>query len=153
MNNKQLKSLDIIFENCESINVPAESIEWFWINGFKHTLHFQSPNDVFDHYSADYVTLYLKNLDKIPTSTILGTELGTDIKSRIKAYKDVTQITLYYDDETDFNFCVPWGGDSDYTNEYQYVKIGKDEYTDEEVMYLMFSKEKPEDWDEVEGVK
>jgi hypothetical protein len=145
---KKLKSLDICFENCEVFTIPPECIHWFQFTGFKRTMFFQSPNDVFEHDSAEFVKLQLIHLNRISQS-----DFGYDFESRIKMYNDITQITLNYDDDTYFNFCVPWGGDSDYTNKYQYVKIDKDEYVNEEVMYIMFSKDKPEDWDESEEVE
>lgn len=148
MNYKELKSIDIVFENCEVCNVPAKCIQWFYISEFRRSMVFQSPNDVFEHEIADFIKLHLINLDQISESNF-----GYEFVSRMNAYNDITHLDFNYEDGTNYYLGVAWGGDSDYINEYQYVKIDKDKYTNQEVMYIMFSKEKPIDWNkEEEGI-
>jgi len=133
---KNLKSMTIAFENCESYDIHPECIEWFSFNGFKSTIMFQSPNDVFCHDRADCVKIHLSNLDKIKRNEIFQNEF----KDRVHQYRDICYIRLNYEEGSDYGFYVPWNfKDGEQNNSWQNVKIEDGE------MIIVISKKKPED--------
>jgi len=122
---KDIKSIDIVLENCESFTIPAKYIHRMSVNGFDKSILIQSNNgSCFEHSSSDYVYLQIEDSPEI----IPDVNFSTPFKKRIFQYNDITQITMNYIDDTEFNFCVPWGGDDDYTNDAQTVKILKNGY-------------------------
>ena len=127
---KDIKSIDIILENCESFTIPAKYIHRLRVSGFKKNILIQSNDGrCFDYSSSDYLYLQIEDSPKIK----LDENFNTPFKERIFQYNDITQITLTYMNNEEFNFYVPWGGDDEYTNDAQTVKILKNGYIEIEI--------------------
>jgi hypothetical protein len=117
---KDIKEIEIVFENCEAFTVPYKYVHTLIVDGFKNHILIQSNNGrCFDYHSSDYVYLQIEDSPEI----VPDVNFTNPFKKRILQYNDITQITLVYIDDEKFNFCVPWGGDDDYTNEAQIVEV------------------------------
>jgi hypothetical protein len=119
MGRKKINNLTIVLENCDSFIIPWECIVGMWADNLKEMIHLQSnfggeKPDEFRYYKAEYVVLFLNNIDKIPLS-----EFGEDFKKRVNGSPDITQIHIEYEDGSSFYFCVPWEYGDNQTNQYQ----------------------------------
>lgn len=127
---KDIKSIDIVLENCESFTIPYKYVHRMVIHGFDKNILIQSNDGrCFDYSSSDYVYLQIENSPEIKADM----NFSTPFDKRIFQYNDITQITMRYVDDEEFNFCVPWGGDDEYTNDAQTVKINKYGYIEIEI--------------------
>lgn len=132
---KEIKEVDIVFENCEVYTVPADCIYRMTIDDIKFalTMHYnglneyKKPGNVTDFTSCEYASIILNkkglectsNWDEMDDEKIL-------LKERIK-HNDITQLDIVYTDDTHINILVPWeDGNSEYDNKYQHNYIKDD---------------------------
>lgn len=132
---KEIKEVDIVFENCEAYTVPADCIYRMTIDDIKFalTMHYnglneyEKPGNVTDFTSCEYASIILNkkglectsNWDETDDEKIL-------LKERIK-HNDITQLDIVYTDDTHINILVPWeDGNSEYDNKYQHNYIKDD---------------------------
>lgn len=97
---KDIKSIDFIFENCETMRIPIESFK---------SLEIEKAND--DSYSLSCI---IEGVDKIQDS--LYKEYFNPFQ-RIVDYDDITSIEIRYKNGDVNNLYMIWEGD--YSNFYQ----------------------------------
>ena len=101
----KVKSVDITFENCEDYNIPFKYINKMIINGFKKQLYFQNnAGECFETYSCNYIAIKID----VHVESTPWFDFSESFTERLIKYNDITQITLNYEDNSKFNFCVPW---------------------------------------------
>jgi hypothetical protein len=146
MNDKKIKSIDIVFENCEEFNIPASCVEFLYATINKKTIRVQNYSnheecEQSESLTAKYFKICISNIDEIPDSTMMGTTIGEKFITRIQG-NDITQIHIQYNDNSTFWFHVLWNYDNEYCNTYQYncikdnnlwIIISKDKLEAEEV--------------------
>ena len=124
MINARLKSVEIVFENCEVITVnnsDVEDLHLIWDKGdLQKDVSSNKLNKVFYLDSA---------IIKIKNSGNLEYEwagcLNTSFK-RILAYNDITQMYLKYEDGSEDAFYVQWPETDEEENSKQQVILQED---------------------------
>lgn len=121
-----LVRIDIVLENCEEFNIPADCITDFVI---KSNVFFSLKSRKVELHSSQIrvrsVELVIKDLDEIFPSRVMGFLANSLIKERITSEGDITQIHCHYIDGTVVWFHVPWGSEDDESNPYQEVEIAE----------------------------
>lgn len=130
---KNVLYIELIFENCDSITLPIDDIEYFYANNIQQSMNLQD-NQLNIYKSVDNITISIKKqaFDK-PTDF---TEMLTDeeeveyhkLKNRINS-SDITQIHfINFQDETVESLYVEWSDEDEWHNKYQKQEIIDDEY-------------------------
>lgn len=101
-----IKSIDILFENCECIKVPVECFKEFNIE-INNTIE----KEEIDNFNANLKSLKCKIIDNgnIEYSCSFN-EITTPI-SRIFKHNDITAIYLYDYKDNEIELRTPWNGD------------------------------------------
>ena len=99
---KQLKSIEIIFENVDNILIPIEKIIMINIERISRTVHIYYSNNVIEYLTCD--ACYLK-LDKSMEKE--KTQYNNELFNRILRWKDITHIKLIYTDSEEM-ITMPW---------------------------------------------
>lgn len=115
---KQVKSIDIVFENCECYTVPKECIYHLGASIDRKSVTVDMGR-YSEYPGASWLILELDDIDKISYST--NWPDGEPFKDRVMKYSDITHIYIYYEDGTEYSFSVPWS-DDEYSNDYQHTK-------------------------------
>lgn len=122
---KKLKHIDIVFENCEVIQVPATCIYYLGLVNVTNnkSMHINRHNktDIEDYLKAKEVYLYIYDSPDIKNVTGWSEENENCIERIIK-HSDICNLDLIYEDDTNEYISVPWG-DAEYKNEYQVNEI------------------------------
>lgn len=119
---KEITSIDIVFENCEVARIPRKQINYFAIDGVKEkitfNIHGEWHNKVSEHF---YISIRKKYLE---TQKMKNDNIS--ILERIQRTVDIASVSIIYKNKMENNILVPWGKQK-YTNEYQKVKVADDE--------------------------
>lgn len=119
---KEITSIDIVFENCEVARIPRKQINYFAIDGVKERITFNIHgtwhNKVSEHF---YISIRKKYLE---TQKMKDNKIS--ILERIQGTIDIASVSIIYKNKMENNILVPWGT-QEYTNEYQKVKVADDE--------------------------
>lgn len=128
--NKIVKSVDIVFENCEVIHFNIEEIELLQTMGVKESLLINRGKQSSLLY-GDYLLMWFKKdlLENKTTNAFGFDDYKTSYLKRLQMC-DLSHIDLIYEDGTNDYICV-WQGTDDYTN------IGQTVFIDGENVRLM----------------
>lgn len=113
---KELKSIDLIFENVEVINIPAEHVQCLWLDKIIESRFKEwHSNEMLVGNVAKHATIVLK-----PEANVeLKDPINADkVFERVNAYDDLSALTINYTDDTSEDIHLIWG-DRDYSNSYQ----------------------------------
>ena len=132
----KLTKLCFIFENCDSATIDAKYVDRISIANLRNNIYVQQT-DVFENTFSDYTKITLTNYLDIEYESMYD-DKKCKLFDRLKS-KDVTGITLYYDNNTEATFHTPWG-DKDWVSEYQNVQE-KECRTGESYLEITFDKE------------
>lgn len=116
---KELKSIILIFENTDSMEINANYIRGLSINGITKSIGQINyyEKDIEEQKSVQEVYFIIKKSTKLKYSPF-NFENKEIIFNRLIEFKDITHITLVYSDESRQTFLVPYkeisGGDNDY---------------------------------------
>ena len=121
-----IKYIDLVFENCESIRLYPDMFKYLVINDIaknKKINCFQYENgECWDNSSCSYFAItilpegYNKKMDWV----------NQLLKERLKNNNDVTSICLTYNNGKEEDIYVPWNENNDYINEYQKTQFESD---------------------------
>ncbi len=96
---KNLKSIEIVFENTESITFPASEIEDIYIQGITSIKFFSSyRKEIFERYRAETILLRIKqeaNNKKYSSSLKNYGEVDMPFE-RIMRFNDICSVSLNY---------------------------------------------------------
>lgn len=126
--NGDIKSIDIVFENCDYVNVPAEHILYLYFDKINRQIFTDIILQVIDMQVAETTIIYLKE-SAFDLETWLSSEKDKIIlKDRILNFNDITSIEIHYNDENKASdhIYTSWGGDDDYNNPNQHSSIEND---------------------------
>lgn len=108
---KHIKSIVIVFENCDSVEIPAEFIDSLSFDGVTESFGMvRIDKSLRKFYKVEYVSIVLdQKFEAIECS------FGQDkAKKRILKYPDITQIGIKYEGSNDTElFFVKWCGNDD----------------------------------------
>lgn len=111
INLKGIKSVNIVYENCEVFSIPIEHINLYGLN-----------NEVYK--TLEKINLIIKK--GADNSKYLRLETNRKPFERTLAYNDIVSIYFKYEDGTEEKINVYWQGDDDYDNPAQKSYIDKD---------------------------
>ncbi len=114
---KQIDRIDIVFENCEVIEVPMRDVRFIWLGDIKERLFINNicyrKNDGFElDKSATQAKLIIKNKPEY---------------ERVKKYSDITHIDFMKNNKSISYIGIKWLGESEYRNDRQEVEVINDE--------------------------
>lgn len=121
---EKVQKVVLALENCEVISIPAENIEYMYVEGFDETCHFSKyEKTMHKHKQARFFQI---NIDK-DANILENTEKDFNIDEmlpfeRIMRHRDIAQIHIEYENGENEWFFAPWEGD-DYTNQLQDAKM------------------------------
>lgn len=136
--NKQLSSIDLNFENCETGTIPLEAIEYLSLNGVKENQNINLNALIKSDYKEEkYLTC--ENLDlilKLDSIKHLTTNFYTEsdtssspLLTHLVTWPDIVDINLNYQDKTHKDIYLPWRSiqpnELDTNNLYQVKNIYK----------------------------
>ena len=128
---KKLKSIDIVFENCEVYTIPAIGIHRMSVGNldFSFDVHVnglserETPGEIFDECSTDFVSLILNEQAFDCKSAWEEMFECYSLKERL-AMNDITHFDFNFTDGTNLYVSVPWeDGEDEFTNIYQHTDI------------------------------
>ena len=120
----EFKSLKIVFENCNTLDIPSHMVFSTWVNGIK--------KNIFTNQSGQYVERWVCGGAQITLSKdIYGLFTWVEMlpaynqsecdypkrinhscpKKHIEEYNDITSIAYIFENGKEFSICVPWGSD------------------------------------------
>lgn len=134
---REIERVDIVFENCEVYEVPADCIYRMTVDNikFQTVLHFNGlseftkPGETSNFTSCEYASIIINkkgmNL-KSSWNEMYGDDEDDSLKERVK-HNDITHFDLIYKDGTHLYVSVPWeDGNSEFDNKYQHNDIRDD---------------------------
>ena len=108
MKDKKIKTIDIVFENCEVYSLTPKMIDMCVINDVKRNIGvnvFQyEDGEIYESLSCKEVLL---SINRKGLTTIGNWDDETLLEDRI-ANKDITHLDLIYEDGSDDYISVPW---------------------------------------------
>ena len=105
---KNIKSIDIIFENCEYININSKDIIWLNFKNIEQEIHRVACNSISKITFANQIEIVLKK--NIKTTDYIFSE-GYDGVQRLFMCNDITSFTIIYEDNTEETIYVDWEDD------------------------------------------
>lgn len=129
---KKVESVDFVFENCETFNVPADGIDRMLIRDVHYSFDIHpnglskwaEPGETSCWCIADYVSVILneKGMNIISDWAEMF-DGAQSLKDRIKG-KDITHFDFNFTDKTNLYVGVLWeDGETEYDNKYQHNTI------------------------------
>lgn len=116
---EKLKEIEIVFENCDSAKIPADTILCINYTGLTTDFIYDQSNSIFIN-TVDTFTLHLKK-----TANIKYYELGLDDETylfeRLKRTGDIVGFNLIFEDGEQM-ICVPWIEEDSITNKLQKIE-------------------------------
>ena len=122
---KEVKSIDLVLENCEVITIDKDQIGLFHCKDITATIsRIASDSIAKQQYCGEFYMEIHKNADRHYNS--FGFESDKTVFERL-AYADITCILITYEDGTSESCVVPWkdGDRTGTNNEYQTSHISK----------------------------
>lgn len=136
--NKKYKRIDIVFENCESIEIPSEDINLFYAELGNKTMftnwscNRKNKNSfIIGHTNADFISMAIKLKD-----------LSEEHKKYLLTRKDITHIDIIYSDNSNEYIRVPEPSLYNYwfSNPYQTILLENAFDKNKEVVHLYFKQ-------------
>lgn len=166
--NKQLASIDIVFENYEIYNIPADGIYKLSVGNIKYSFDvhvnglskYTTPGEMWTYAYTDFVWLALNkkgmNVDS-GWADMFEDEENKPFCERVKA-NDITHLDFIFDDGSNLYVSVPWeDGNTEFNNKLQkndirddilFIQIAeKQEISDNELKEINDGQEDIYHWD------
>mgnify|MGYP007086364494 CR=1 FL=1 len=117
---KELKSIILTFENCDTMEIDAGYIRGLTISGITETIEQinYDKKDVGTCKSAEEVYFIIKESTRLKYNRF-NTFDADIIFNRLVEFKDITHLTLVYSNEQRQTFLVPYEEVGNGNNEYQ----------------------------------
>lgn len=135
---KNIKAVNLDFENCENTTIPISAFEYFDIGqivqnqdiSYSSITHNNSNYSSYTYLKCEWANMVmdLDILEKTKTSYCDMDDSFTAAK-QLTTWPDICYITLIYDDDSQLNITVPWKDlpkkskkDIDSNNAYQHMR-------------------------------
>lgn len=131
---KEVQYIELIFENCDSITLPIDDIEYFYASNINFSMNIHANNTLDTYKSVDHLTISIKK-DAWNKQTDF-TEMLTEpeeieyhkLKNRLDS-NDITQIHFLDKEQKRVeSLYVVWADEDEWHNKYQNQKIIDDKY-------------------------
>ena len=133
---KHIKSIEFVFENCESFNIDANYFGAFLIDDIRYSIQRIACNSIVKMAIADTIVIELFSEGDREYRPFGGLE-KTTIFERLQKYNDITQIIVHYEDQTEEAYFTDWAKENDGENKNQ--GICKSDLGN---LYIIISEEK-----------
>lgn len=122
---KKIKSIDLVFENCESAVVPIDAIYFFAISDVRKQYSICNVDEIHEYNYGKYFGMVFHDLKSLEYDAWSSGEKRSLYK-RITDHMDITSVDIMYEDGTHDYIGVPWRTiRSTFRNFFQVVKIIK----------------------------
>ena len=105
MQDKEIKRIDIVFENCEVAEIPIEYVEFFTMHNITESITYNIHNN--SSFTAEHFRIILKKEADVPTN-ICGIVEKAKAFERIQSWNDIAAVTLNYTDNTSRHIYVEY---------------------------------------------
>lgn len=106
-----LTSITLVFENCESVSIPSNSIDSLYIGRVsQHRTYNKRTNKFVDGHHLEDMYLSLSSFCGITTTC------NEPLYKRLQVATDITHLILVDDKLQEDSYSVRWVGDSQYNN-------------------------------------
>ena len=130
---KEALYTELIFENCDSITLPIDDIEYFYANNIQQSMNLQEGQlNIYESVGNLTISIRESAFDKLTDfADMLNNEEEIEyhkLKNRINS-SDITQIHFldkHYDPVE--SLYVEWSDEDEWHNKYQKQEIIDDEY-------------------------
>lgn len=130
MNRKKLKSVKLVFENCDSATIEAKDIQSLWYKIDCKYVDWQHHNTyVWEGNYSPYFFLKIFNLKALQYATEFSHDGKPKSLFNRLSYPDITSVVINFEDDTSEHFGIPfkkrdgWG----YSSIYQRLSKAKKE--------------------------
>lgn len=125
---KEIMSIDIALENCEVITVKAEHIKYLKLHNIGRSItKFNYSNSFENTLQSEGLFLRISSASNTYDSFTCTWDDGEVTPfQRLQEHLDIVAININYTNGDKEYIYAPWGGNSDYVNEYQTIAIHKD---------------------------
>lgn len=124
----KLKQLTLVYENCETLEIPAEFVSWVSLSNISETITSNFSQQVYNDVEAKETVIYFDHIESLlkkATGMIFSPDDSKDNLDKKRALllkrKDITHVELTTDKDNLY-VSVAWDDDP-YTNGYQENKI------------------------------
>lgn len=142
---KQLKEIELAFENVDTLTIPAEYIMGIQLRGLSSGIYYSyafDPDEVHEEHSVDSLTL------KFSSGILkdnLVTKFSSNGASRLASFDDLVNVKLRYTDGSESpEYFVTWSEDNadsyNEYNSYQENHLYHDLLTDENILFIYVGK-------------
>ncbi|MCA1027071.1 hypothetical protein LCM23_13295 [Cytobacillus kochii] len=125
---KEIDSIEIVLENCESIKIGREDLGTFEVSDIKRSISRMAMNSISDSMSAEEIFIQISpkaNVHSSFISTWHDEESGIKPFDRLTNHNDITAININYQNGSSEYIFVNWGGDSECENSFQTSETNK----------------------------
>lgn len=105
---KNIKSIDIVFENCEYININKNDIIWIRLGDIEQEIHRIACNSISKVTFSNEIEIILKK--DIKTKDYIFSNGYNGVK-RLFMCNDITSFDIHYDDDSNETIYVDWEDD------------------------------------------
>jgi len=116
---KQIDFITLIFENCDSVNIPYNAVNMLRFNKVSYNYNFY-PNKIEMSATAENILISL-NINLIKN---INSNNNINVLSRIMKYEDITCIQLHYSNNMIEDIYTNYNGSE--FNKLQHTKISND---------------------------
>lgn len=128
----KLDSIELIFENCDSIQMNGEHINRLNILDIRTSVVVSDPSLVENYYYPETIVIQIAakaNVERYEFDQTDVEDYKQLVFDRITGCHDITGIDVKTSDDDHVelrSYCVPWSGDDPYINDDQKDIIDKD---------------------------
>lgn len=119
-----IKSIELVLENCETIVLKYPDVGYFDING-QYTSFSNYMNAICKNQCINGFTIGIKSGADLSESNCFSSDGKMSIE-RLKL-RDVTQVEITYDDDSKDHYMVSWDCENDQLNDKQVFELTPDE--------------------------
>lgn len=115
MDMREIKSVELGFENCEVLSVPVKFIGWLELNEVKVKNHMVKTNGIEFRETKEiskFVLVINRGFEAERGAFLTNWSIEKPL-TRIISYNDVTSVKINYTDETSEDFYVKYVGTSE----------------------------------------
>ena len=105
---KALEYIELTLENCESIFVDKKDIIHFYIGDITENLFFDRGCDSFNVGESQDANFFTLTIPKGLKYKSFNSKTKYSVAKRLKKWRDITQITLHYDNDKEASCFVPY---------------------------------------------
>lgn len=121
---KKIKSVNLVFENCDSAIVPINAIGGFAISDIQKEYSICNCNELHEYVYGKHFYMLFEDLKSLKYKDFVDRKKS--LHKRITDHEDITHINIVYEDGTNDYIGVPWKTiGRTYRNFFQELKIEK----------------------------